>query len=188
MINLATPRLTIRPFEMGDLDAIHAVLDNEDGGGLAQRREWLEWTVRNYTALEKLHQPPYGDLAVIVRAENEVIGAVGLVPLLAPFGLLQAFRPMGAAPDPRFTTEIGIFYHIKPERRFNEFASEAAGALADFAFQQLHLKRLVATTHHDNLASMAVMRKLGMHIEFNPYDQPRWFQVIGIRESEAYQM
>ena len=184
MINLTTSRLTIRPFELGDLDAIHAVLDGEDSGGLAQRREWLEWTVRNYSALEKLQQPPYGDLAVVVRAENKLIGSVGLVPLLAPFGLLQAFRPMNAAPDPRFTTEMGIFYHIKPERRFNQFASEAAGALVNFAFLQLNLKRLVATTHHDNLASMTVMRKLGMHIEFNPYDEPRWFQVIGIREAE----
>jgi RimJ/RimL family protein N-acetyltransferase len=41
----------------------------------------------------------------------------------------------------------------------------------------------VATTEHDNLGSIAVMRKLGMRIETNPEGEPEWFQTVGILEA-----
>jgi RimJ/RimL family protein N-acetyltransferase len=44
----------------------------------------------------------------------------------------------------------------------------------------LHLKRVVATTDYDNVASLGVMRKLGMRIEKNPRREPPWLQVAGI--------
>ena len=56
------------------------------------------------------------------------------------------------------------------------------GNRGDYAFGQLNLRRIVATTTYDNAASMGVMRKLGMRIEKNPYEEPRWFQVVGILE------
>ncbi len=60
------------------------------------------------------------------------------------------------------------------------YATEAARALVDFAFGTMHLARLIATTDHDNLASQAVMRHLGMSIERNPRPDPPWFQVVGV--------
>ena len=78
---LQTERLLIRPFVRADLDAIHQLLDVELGEGagdaaqLAQARaaraEWLAWSVLNYTALANLHQPPYGDRAIVLRASGE---------------------------------------------------------------------------------------------------------------------
>jgi len=74
---LTTARLTIRPFALADLDAIHRILDveladadlgSEGAGTLEQRREWLEWSIANYAQLERLYQPPYGDRAVASRA------------------------------------------------------------------------------------------------------------------------
>lgn len=53
-----------------------------------------------------------------------------------------------------------------------------------FAFDVLHLGRLVAMTTYDNPASIGVMRRLGMRIEANPYPHPTWFQVVGILENE----
>ena len=52
--------------------------------------------------------------------------------------------------------------------------------LIDFAFQQLRVKRLIATTEYDNLASIGVMRKLGMTLAKNPLPDPPWLQVVGI--------
>jgi hypothetical protein len=62
-------------------------------------------------------------------------------------------------------------------------STEATQALIDYAFTQLQLKRIVATTTYENVASIGVMRKLGMHIEQNPYPDPPWFQVIGLLEN-----
>lgn len=40
-------------------------------------------------------------------------------------------------------------------------------------------------TEYDNLASQAVMRKLGMRLERNPLLEPRWLQVVGILENHS---
>jgi RimJ/RimL family protein N-acetyltransferase len=76
-----------------------------------------------------------------------------------------------------------VFYAISPRYQGQGFATEAARALADYAFEQLHLKRVVATTDYDNLASIGVMKKLGMRIEQNPYPEPPWMQVVGVIEN-----
>src|SRR5690349_16345657 len=97
---LETARLRVRPFAAADLPAIHQILDREIDGvtdgppaaaALAARQEWLEWSIRNYVELARLYQPPYGDRAVVLRATGELIGAVGLVPCLMPFGQLPGF-------------------------------------------------------------------------------------------------
>ena len=63
------------------------------------------------------------------------------------------------------TPEISLYWEIgKPYRR-QGYASEAARALADYAFKVLRVRRLFALTHPDNLGSLGVMRKLGMFIE-----------------------
>jgi hypothetical protein len=57
--------------------------------------------------------------------------------------------------------------------------------MIDYAFQQLRLKRIVATTTYDNAASMGVMQKVGMRIARNPYPDPPWLQVVGVLENRA---
>ena len=47
----------------------------------------------------------------------------------------------------------------------------------------MHLKRIVATTEHENAASIGVMRKAGMRLERNPFADPPWMQVVGIRDN-----
>lgn len=61
----------------------------------------------------------------------------------------------------------------------------AARAVVDYAFGALRLGRIVATTEHDNEASMSVMRKLGMRVERNPHPEPPWFQVVGILDYQG---
>ena len=184
---LETDRLRIRPFAMSDLDDVHWLLDVELGNGeavdtaeaYARRRAWLQWTVASYEELQRLAQPPYGDRAVTLRADGRLIGACGFVPLLAPFGLLASFRPAGAPPDGRFTTEFGLYYAASPSFQHQGYATEAARALLNFAFEVLKLRRVVVTTTHSNHNSMAVMHRLRMKIETNPNPEPEWFQVVG---------
>ena len=53
------------------------------------------------------------------------------------------------------------------------------------ALAELNLERIVATTMHDNHASIAVMRRLGMTIAANPLPEPPWFQVVGWLDAPA---
>jgi RimJ/RimL family protein N-acetyltransferase len=183
---LQTARLRIRRFTPEDADTAMPLLDQCFGPKpRAERQDWLDWTVRNYVALERLHQPPYGDYAVVLAASDELIGAVGLVPSYGPFDLLPAWCALSGGSGDRITTEMGLFWAIAGAHRGCGYATEAGAAMMNFAFEELRSARLVATTEHDNAASIAVMRRLGMTIERNPRPEPAWFQIIGIRFAPA---
>ena len=179
---LETERLIIRPFTMDDLAIVHAIA-NECFGEipLEERREWLTWQIMNYTALARLWQPPYGDRAVVRRSDGRLIGMVGLVQSWGPFDLLPSFkRLLRGTPTNLSRPEMGLFWALAGEARGQGYATEAARALIDYAFTKLRLARIVATTEHDNAASIAVMRRLGMTVERNPTGTPEWFQTVGV--------
>ncbi len=184
-----TSRLIIRPFAPVDLHAIHRILDLTFGDGskmadeaaLGERREWLEWSRLSAEWLPKMFQPPYGDRAVLLKRSSAVIGAVGLVPCFDVFEQIPGLS-RGEPPSAYRVTEMGLFWAIDPNQQRQGYATEAAQSLIDFAFQQLRVKRLIATTDYDNAASIGVMRKLGMRIERNPFPDPPWLQVVGILE------
>ena len=180
---LQTDRLIVRPFVMDDLFAIHRILTDAFGGEttLVERREWLQWTVLNYEQLARLNQPPYGDRAVVLQQTGAVIGACGYVPRLDVHGQLPSLA-IASAPG-LTTTEFAMFWAIAPEQQRCGYATEAARAMLDHAFNALCLHRVIATTDYDNFASQAVMRKLGMRLERNPRSEPPWLQVVGVREN-----
>ena len=189
---LETPRLVVRPFIPEDLHAVHRIMELAFGDGtkiddpaaLAERRSWLEWSILSQEWFPKLHQPPYGERAIVLRATGSLLGAVGLVPCLDVYEQLPGFGAVAPASS-RATPEVGLFWAIDPEQQRQGYASEAARALIEHAFTQLRLKRIIATTEHDNLASQAVMRKLGMRLERNPHPEPHWLQMVGVLENDS---
>jgi ribosomal-protein-alanine N-acetyltransferase len=167
-VTIETARLIIRPFTSGDsLPAIRRILDQDFGdaadsgrAALKGSRSWLEWQVLNQEWFERMRQPPYGDRATAMKKDGKIIGAVGYVPCLAPFEQIPELR--GASqPSGCYTTEFGLFYAIDPEYQKQGYATEAARGMLEYAFKQLHVKRLIAMTDYRNLASQNVMRKLG---------------------------
>jgi ribosomal-protein-alanine N-acetyltransferase len=193
VLPLETERLTIRAFTMDDLDDVYQLLDMElgevDFGSehaqtLNERRDWLQWTVMSYRQLAALYQPPYGDRAVVLKQSGQLIGACGFVPCLNAFGQLPTFSTAEAGLAGLNSPEFGLFYAISPACQGQGYATEAAKALIDFAFNTLKLRRVVATTTYDNAASISVMRKIGMRIEKNPLPTPPWLQVTGILENK----
>jgi [ribosomal protein S5]-alanine N-acetyltransferase len=185
-----------------------------DGEALNERRSWLEWSRLSAEWLPRMFQPPYGDRAVVLKHTGEVIGAVGLVPCFDVFeqipGLSRGSTSTGIEalaglsneqsdrlkprlpatadrPSAYRVAEVGLFWAIDPDQQRQGYATEAAQVLIDFAFQQLRVKRLIATTEYDNAASIGVMRKLGMTIAQNPLPDPPWLQVIGILDHPAGQ-
>lgn len=189
---IETKRLVIRPFSPADLSAIHRILDQTFGDGskvdhqaaLQERESWLQWSMLNQEWLPKLHQPPYGDRAITLKASGVIIGSVGYVPLLMPFEQIPELRTTASAS--RYNTpEVGLFWVIDPAQQRHGYATEAAQAMTGHAFAQMGLKRIIATTEYENLASQSVMRKIGMTITRNPLPDPPWLQVVGILENSG---
>ena len=189
---LQTSRLLIRPFVRDDLLAIHRILSLAFGdpsmaehlpeSALEKRRSWLEWQVLSQEWHARLRQPPYGDRAITLKTSGQVIGSIGYVPCLNPFEQIPELR---SSPNPigHCTTEFGLFWAIDPKHQRQGYASEAAQAMVEFAFKQLRLKRVIATTEYTNVASQGVMRKIGMRVTHNPLPEPGWLQVVGVLDS-----
>lgn len=184
--NLITRRLMIRPLQADDLISVHRILQEafheqsfDERAALEARRNWLTWSTLSQTWLPRLHQPPYGDRAVVRKSDEVVIGVVGLVPCLSPFDQIPELR-RGDRPTGLWSTEMGLFWAIDPARQRQGYASEAGQALIEFAFQKLHVHRIIATTEYENEASQGVMRKLNMKLCRNPLPDPPWLQVVGV--------
>jgi ribosomal-protein-alanine N-acetyltransferase len=180
---LDTARLRIRAFVPSDAETYSCLLDEAFGaasyGSSDEKRIVFEYQVAADAGMALLHQPPYGDRAIVQRETGEVVGAVGFAPCLMPFGLLPSFETTD-----RFTSEIGLFWALFPKYQGNGYATEAAAAMISYAFDVLRLRRIVATTENDNTRSIDVMRRLGMRLERNPQAEPHWFQTVGIRANE----
>ncbi|MBV1775506.1 GNAT family N-acetyltransferase [Burkholderiaceae bacterium DAT-1] len=80
--------------------------------------------------------------------------------------------------DPDNPLEIG--WRLHPAHWRKGYASEAAQAMAAFAFDDQHAPVLRAICHPDNTASAAVMKRLGMHA----CGVERWYDM----EVAAYEM
>lgn len=72
-------------------------------------------------------------------------------------GLLKISRQWEAIRE----WEVG--WAIHPDEWGRGYATEAAWIVMDWAFTQLDVHRIVAFCHVDNVASVRVMEKLGMH-------------------------
>ncbi len=191
---LETTRLSIRPFQLDDLEDLHRLMSEawdeprmERDQRLPEREAWLRWSIANYEALASMAQPADEERAVVLRTSGALIGTVGLVTGLGPFRQLPGFPDQDGSD--RWYSEVGLFWSIDPahQGQGQGYATEAASALIDRAMDQFHLARVIATTSHDNQKSIAVMRKLGMHILRNPLSEPAWFQVVGVLQFATWE-
>jgi RimJ/RimL family protein N-acetyltransferase len=189
---IVTNRLIIREFRPSDLGEIYRILDVELGfidsveqdSSIAQRKKWLEWTLRSYELNRMLLNPPYGDNAIVLKDSLQLIGACGLVPVLAPLGLIPYYKYAGDVEDEEYNyPEVGIFSAISPHYQCRGFAYEASKALIEIAFKKLKLRRIIGITHLYNNPSIAVLKRLGMRIETVP--NHKWMQVVGILENNS---
>src|SRR4051794_24692137 len=99
---LETERLVVREFVSDDLDDVHTLLDEEitleEAITREERQEWLTWTILGYRQFARLYQPPYGDRAIVLKAQGLLIGACGYVPILDALGQIPSLR--GSADGP----------------------------------------------------------------------------------------
>lgn len=173
---LHTSRLRLRPFTIGDLDRVHEQFDGHpdvwryDPGyppTRAQRQSWLLYRI------QELRMQGIGCLAIELKSASELVGCCGL-----EFVLHR---------DHAYTTpEIELYYRLGRDHWGSGFATEAAREVLRHAFDDQHLHRVLAHASAENVASHAVMQRLGMTVGPHP---SRPGEVIGVvtstREKDA---
>ncbi len=178
---LTTKRLTIRRAAESDFDAIHELSARGWGDGSnikseearEESRQGLEWNLLN-DLFPRLRW--WNDRLITLTDTQKVIGSIALVPMPLPLDAVIN----GSDSDMGQVAEISMIWVLLPEYRGSGYATEAAGALVDFAFKQFKLKRIIADTERENKASQGVMRRLGMTLYENKSVKLDWLEIIGV--------
>ena len=146
-LQLETPRLYLRLMHLSDLDdllkifADPKVMTSFDSA--AFNREQMEHWVQRNLKHQSLHG--YGLFSVILKSEGILIGDCGLEHLEVEGDL---------------ATELG--YDFRSDYWNQGFATEAASAVRDYAFNVLHLPSLISLIRVGNEGSKRVSEKIGM--------------------------
>jgi ribosomal-protein-alanine N-acetyltransferase len=145
---LQTQRLSLREFELENLDALATILCDRETMRYypapfdrADVKDWIERNRARYT------KDGFGLWAMILKSTGELIGDCGLV------------RQSVDGLD-----EIEIGYHVRRDLWGQGFATEAAQACREYGFANLGVDRLISLIRPENLASCRVAEKNGMTI------------------------
>lgn len=153
MTVLQTERLSLEPIRDEHLQALHAMnADPEVMRHISGRPETLDETAAMVERVKRRWAEfGYSWWSFIERGSGVLVGA----------GAIQNLR-RGAEPlpDPACPLEIG--WRLRRDRWHQGLASEAARAMAAFAFDALHAEELYAVCAPENAASAQVMKRLGM--------------------------
>jgi RimJ/RimL family protein N-acetyltransferase len=152
-IILETDRLRIREIAPSDFDGLFEIWSNPEAMRLfpstLDRQGMDEWIERN---LNRYEQYGHGLWAVVLRAEEKLIGDCGLV--------IQ---------DVDGVEELEVGYHFNPKYWGRGYATEAARACMEYAFDRLGRRRVISMIRPENLPSRRVAERNGLRIEKEIY-------------------
>lgn len=148
MIMLETERLYMREMTYSDYPALCKILQDDevmyayegafDDSGV---REWLDRQISRYNEYEHI----YGLWAVILRESGEMIGQCGITKQDC---------------DGKDVLEIG--YLFQKAYWHNGYATEAAVACKQYAFNTLNIDEIYSIIRDNNIASQNVAKRNGM--------------------------
>jgi RimJ/RimL family protein N-acetyltransferase len=145
---LETPRLMLREFVPGDVDALAAVIGDPETmkhyPAPFDRAAVVDWIERNRRRYEA---DGFGLWAMVLKGSGELVGDCGLI-----------------RQDLNGTSEIEIGYHVRRDLWGRGLATEAARACRDYGFANLPVDRLISLIRPENLPSRRVAEKNGMRI------------------------
>ena len=141
-----TPRLYLRPFNSGDLDAFADMNADAEviryiGDGNPQTKSQTE--IRLNAILDHWEQHGFGLCVVVDKTTQGFIGFCGLQYLDG-------------------TSEIEVGYRLAKQFWGRGFATETASAILKYGFDELGLDRIVAVVHPENVVSQGVIQKIGL--------------------------
>lgn len=144
---LETSRLLLRPMKMSDIDELVDVFDDPKviasfDVASFDRKQIEQWVKRN---LAHQDNHGYGLFSVILKSNGLLIGDCGL----------EHMEIAGLE-------EVEFGYELNSNYWNQGYATEAAMAVRDFAFQQLHVPQLTSLVRVGNIAAKRVSEKVGM--------------------------
>lgn len=146
---LETPRLILRKFVLEDAQRLEAVLCDpvtmEFYPAPLDRKGVEGWIEKN---LIRYQRDGHGLWAVLLKESNELIGDCGCT--------LQEV-------EGKYQVEVG--YHVRRDLWGRGYATEAARACMEYAFNTLHAKRVISMIRPPNIASRRVAEKNGLVCE-----------------------
>jgi len=148
-----TERLLLTPLGVEHLEAMRAMdadprVMRSINGGRPPEAEGHEQRFRERVESWRA-QRPLGVFAIHLREGERSVGDM--------LGVAMLKR------DPRFVEDVEVGWRLAHAHWGNGYATEAARALVDFAFEELRLARLISHSLAWNAASQAVMERLGFH-------------------------
>ena len=158
---LRTPRLLLRPFEPGDVDALLPIHSDEEAVRFVpyaprDRAGVVAVLERKVTSTGLAQEGDLLELAVVLADDGTLIGDV-----------LLALRSVEHE-----TLEVG--YIFSPAHGGRGYAGEAVAALLDLAFGELGARRVIARVDARNTASRALLERLGLRLEAHLVENERF--------------
>jgi RimJ/RimL family protein N-acetyltransferase len=150
---LETPRLRLRPFAPADVDVLHAQWTHPEvrrylWDGVAIARETAAAIVEE--SIASFAERRFGMWLARARDDGRVVGFSGLRPI----------------PE---RTDVELYYGLEHAEWGRGFATEAARAVLRWGFDVAAIDPIWLRTDGPNVASIAVMRRLGArHIRTSP--------------------
>ncbi len=148
-IVLETKRLQLRYLTSGDVDVVFAVIgDPQTMKYYPQqfsREDALRWVTKTQ---ERYRTDGFGLFAVVLKSEGVVIGNCGLM-----------------RQDVEGESLVEVGYHFRRDYWGHGYATEAARACMDYAFERLNVEKLISLILAENLPSRRVAERNGMTVE-----------------------
>lgn len=170
IMELITSRLVIREFCMADLDEQYTILSNPQTMrfypapfSFEECEQWIQRSLDSYRAVG------YGLWAVTLKGTNRFIGDCGIT--------MQNI-------DGQQLPEIG--YHINDAFTCRGYATEAACACRNFAFDTLDMPTVYSYQSYLNIPSRRVAEKIGMRLVKRFPDSKNKFTTVYAMSSHDY--
>jgi ribosomal-protein-alanine N-acetyltransferase len=169
---IETERLVLRRLTTDDVDALAEIYRDPDvrryfpEGPLTREetRDEVAWVIDVYYG-----RFGFGLWATILKDTGTLIGRCGLLPWTAvpePGGGLTVQHVAEQPPEPDGSwLEVELAYLLAKPWWGHGLGTEAARAIVRYAFEQLHLSRLICMFDPENGASRRVAEKVGMRFE-----------------------
>jgi RimJ/RimL family protein N-acetyltransferase len=163
VLSLETDRLVLRAPVPEDAETLAPTYADPEvmryvGDGRALTRAETERSVRRM--IERWEADGFGLFTTVRKEDGAVIGRVGLL-----VWNTDTWEPTTRAQGAEVPTEVEVGYTLGRDFWGQGYATEAAGAVRDYALGGLGAERLIALIIHGNTASENVARKLGLEYE-----------------------